>query len=592
MLHIIRVFSVLIFSLLFLYACGGQSSGESTGSSSSNTSTPSITPPSNSTALSGQAFYSNPSLGCVACHGENGQGVAAFPAINTITPDTCPSCTDVGTLAASIQSTMPIATGSPSDCTGTSEGTCAHDIAVYMLESWFTSGSSITPPPSPGVIVAPVSGISTSEDGTTASFAVRLSTEPSDDVNIDITIDDITEGSLASNPVTLTFNETNWNVDQTVIVTGVDDGDIDGPITYTAITSTTVTADTNYMGINPDDVSIVNTDNEVFVPAGITVNPISGLTTNENGGTASFTVSLDTIPSDDVTINLSSTDATEGSVSPTELVFTTLDYNAKSVTVTGIDDGVQDGPQTYMIVTSPASSADTDYANLDASNVSLTNIDNEAGAPGLSVIPTMGLITSEAGGTDTFTVALQSMPNADVTVAVSSDDINEGNVDKASLTFTSVNWETPQTITLTGADDMDIDLDQAYDISLVISSADPAYTGLAPITVSATNQDDEENLYALGKVAYEKVIGGGSCLTCHGSEGLGLDAGQNTPGIFDNPVTEASDCEICGDQTMFEAYVLNSMPTIFGTPADCDADCAKNITLYIYNGFSTVPPGL
>ena len=60
-------------------------------------------------------------------------------------------------------------------------------------------------------------------------------------------------------------------------------------------------------------MSVTNTDNDT---AGITVSPISGLTTTEAGGTATFTVVLNTQPTANVTIGLSSSDTTEGTVRP------------------------------------------------------------------------------------------------------------------------------------------------------------------------------------------------------------------------------------------------------------------------------------
>ena len=88
---------------------------------------------------------------------------------------------------------------------------------------------------------------------------------------------------------------------------------------------------------------VVNTDDEA---PGITVNPASGLVTTEGGGTASFTVVLNTQPTANVTIALSSSDTTEGTVSPASLTFTTADWNnAQTVTVTGVDDAVADGNQ-------------------------------------------------------------------------------------------------------------------------------------------------------------------------------------------------------------------------------------------------------
>ena len=68
--------------------------------------------------------------------------------------------------------------------------------------------------------------------------------------------------------------------------------------------------------------------------------------------------------------------------------------------------------------------------------------------------PTSGLTTTEAGGTATFTVVLDSQPTANVTIALSSSDTTEATVSPASLTFTPANWNVAQTVTVTGVDDL------------------------------------------------------------------------------------------------------------------------------------------
>ncbi len=73
--------------------------------------------------------------------------------------------------------------------------------------------------------------------------------------------------------------------------------------------------------------------------------------------------------------------------------------------------------------------------------------------PGISVDPTSGLTTTEAGGTATFTVVLDTQPTSDVAVGLSSSDLTEGTVGPDSLTFTSGNWNVAQTVTVTGVDD-------------------------------------------------------------------------------------------------------------------------------------------
>jgi len=75
-----------------------------------------------------------------------------------------------------------------------------------------------------------------------------------------------------------------------------------------------------YNNLNPSDVNVVNTNDDT---AGITVNPTSGLQTTEAGGTSTFTVRLNSRPTANVTITLTSTKPAEASVSPTTLTFTT-----------------------------------------------------------------------------------------------------------------------------------------------------------------------------------------------------------------------------------------------------------------------------
>src|SRR5947199_1828141 len=97
------------------------------------------------------------------------------------------------------------------------------------------------------------------------------------------------------------------------------------------------------------DLSVTNTDDDT---AGITVDPTSGLTTTEGGGTAAFTVVLDSQPTANVPIGLSSSDLTEGTVAPASLTFTPGNWStAQTVTVTGADDFGVDGNVAYTIVT-------------------------------------------------------------------------------------------------------------------------------------------------------------------------------------------------------------------------------------------------
>ncbi len=115
-----------------------------------------------------------------------------------------------------------------------------------------------------------------------------------------------------------------------------------------------------------------------------------------------------------------------------------------------------------------------------------------AAAPGISVTPTSGLTTTEAGGTAQFSVVLTGAPSANVSIGISSSDTTEGTVSTSSLTFTTANWNTPQTVTVTGVDDTYVDGNIAYTIvTAPASSSDLNYNGLDPSDVSVTNTDND-----------------------------------------------------------------------------------------------------
>ncbi len=111
---------------------------------------------------------------------------------------------------------------------------------------------------------------------------------------------------------------------------------------------------------------------------------------------------------------------------------------------------------------------------------------------GITVNPTAGLVTSEIGGTDTFTIVLNTQPTNNVTIGLTSSDFSEGTISADNVTFTNLNWNTPQTITVTGVDDADFDGDIFYTIITAPSvSVDANYNNINASDVIVTNTDDE-----------------------------------------------------------------------------------------------------
>lgn len=104
------------------------------------------------------------------------------------------------------------------------------------------------------------------------------------------------------------------------------------------------------------------------------------------------------------------------------------------------------------------------------------------------------LDTTESGISDAYTVALNTVPDGDVVIDISSMDITESTVSIASLTFGITNWAVAQTVIVIPADDGKLDGNQTYNIVMSINSEGTTDTtgyallALAPVLV--TNAGD------------------------------------------------------------------------------------------------------
>jgi subtilisin-like proprotein convertase family protein len=230
-------------------------------------------------------------------------------------------------------------------------------------------------------------------------------------------------------------------------------------------------------------------------PPGIIVSKTS-LTTSEPNVADTFTVRLATEPTGDVTMTIESGDTAAGTVSPGELSFSTASGVSggwdvpQTVTVTGVNDDVDDGDEFYTITLTASGG---DYGGL-SQTVSAINLDDDTAD--ITVEPTEGLVTTETGGTATFTVVLDTEPTAEVEIKVHSSDTSEGQLagavnNELSLTFDSDNWNTGYTVTVQGVDDDDADLDVAYTIITDPATGAEDYVGIDPADVSVVNEDNE-----------------------------------------------------------------------------------------------------
>ena len=344
--------------------------------------------------------------------------------------------------------------------------TVSHSVSGYSGVTTAADVSvTVTDNDTAGVSVSPTS-LSVDESGTT-TYTVVLDTEPSGSVTVTPSSNDT--GAATFSPSGLTFTSSNWNTAQTVTVSGEEDDDANNE---------TVTVSHSVSGYDSvttaDDVSVTVSDNDT---AGVSISPTS-LSVNE-GGTTTYTVVLDTEPSGTVTVTPSSNDTGAATFSPSGLTFTSSNWNtAQTVTVSGEDD--DDANDETVTVSHSVSGYDSVTT---ADDVSVTVSDNDTA--GVSISPTS--LSVNEGGTTTYTVVLDTEPNSSVTVTPSSGDTDVATLSPASLTFTSSNWDTAQTITISGEEDVNSD-DETVTVSHSVSGYG-AVTTADSVSVTVSDND-------------------------------------------------------------------------------------------------------
>ena len=308
-------------------------------------------------------------------------------------------------------------------------------------------------------------------EGSTGTYTVLLDTQPT--ATVTVTINDPTDNTdVTADPASLSFSTSNWSTLQTVTVRAAEDADSaqdTGTVTHTV-------SGGDYGSVTAADVAVTVTDNDT---AGVTVSPTT-LPVNE-GSTGTYTVLLDTQPTATVTVTINDpTDNTDVTADPASLSFSTSNWSTlQTVTVRAAEDA--DSAQDTGTVTHTVSGGD--YGSVTAADVAVTVTDNDTA--GVTVSPTT--LPVNEGSTRTYTVALNTQPSGSVTVAITSNN-TDVTVSSSSLTFTTGNWNTAQTITVTAAQDTDAANDTAV-LTHDPSGAD--YNSVSDVDLTVTVTDDD-----------------------------------------------------------------------------------------------------
>ena len=390
-----------------------------------------------------------------------------------------------------------------------------HDLTVDSVEVTVTDNDA-----GAGVRVTPRE--LTIEEGEEGTYTVVLNTEPSAGVTVAVTA----AGDLTVMPGSLDFTTLDWDTAQEVRVTvGQDDDAEDETETIThAVTST----DTGYSGLAVDEVRVTIADDEgTGGPGGteeLTVSTTRLRITEGNMG--KYTVVLNREPSAGVTVGVSAPSGGDLTVMPATLDFTTLNWDTpQEVRVTaGEDTDLEDEVEsiTHTITRASSSSSSSlrgalgrqaafatamgspaptrEYVYLggrlaaisqggavgEVSVVVTIDDDDDPDTPGVPALTNSLRLTE--GHTGAYTLELGAAPTADVAIALSvsrgSDNVADVTVNPTPLTFTASDWDAPQWVTVTVAEDSDT-VGETEVITHAATSTDSRYEGItiAPVRV-------------------------------------------------------------------------------------------------------------
>jgi|GEM_PF-1806104 len=139
---------------------------------------------------------------------------------------------------------------------GTDRWNAADSNSYHPLLMRFSGAST----PTPTALVSSAAGLITTEAGGQAAFTLVLDSQPAANVSIPISSSDTTEGVVSTSNVT--FTAANWNVPQSITITGVNDALNDGNINFSIILGKSVSTDPSFHGFSSTYVSVTNIDNE------------------------------------------------------------------------------------------------------------------------------------------------------------------------------------------------------------------------------------------------------------------------------------------------------------------------------------------
>ena len=311
-----------------------------------------------------------------------------------------------------------------------------------------------------------------------------------------VTISGVPSASNAPFTATFTFSEA---------VTGFAVGDI--TLTNATVSNFTATSTTVYTALVTPTASGTVTVNvsanaaqdaagngntaaslatTTYTPPAITIT--AGTSPVTEGTSAVFTLSRAGSTTAALTVNVTVSETGGDMVAAADEGAETVNFLANATTatlsVTTASDSVDEANSVVTATVSADTGSPASYSVGTPSSAMVTVEDNDTRDVTVS---TTALPVNE-GSTGTYTVVLNSQPTASVTVTPSRTGSSDVTFSPATLTFTTSNWSTAQTVTVTTAQDSDA-VDDSATISHAVTGGD--YASLTVDSVVVTVDDDE-----------------------------------------------------------------------------------------------------
>ena len=214
---------------------------------------------------------------------------------------------------------------------------------------------------------------------------------------------------------------------------------------------------------------------------------LSAAEISEDGGSATVTASLDRTSSASTTVTISATPvppavAADYSLSSNRVLTIAAGSLASigTVTLTAVDNDI-DGPDKTVTIRAAVTS---DAEVSDPASLSLLIEDEDT----RGVTVSASRLEIDEGETGTFAVVLDSQPTGVVRVRPLRESGDTDITPSGALIFTADNWDRPQTVRVTAAEDADAADDSAV-ISHRVGGADYASVTASSVAVTATDND-------------------------------------------------------------------------------------------------------